>query len=644
MKARIYSVKNSVLRGTNRILRRLGIYKRLAVSFTAVVLISGVIITVVSTYLGTRTIDENIEKSTSLVLTDLNNVIGVMLDEYESLANQAAKDSGIKELLIKCRSLIENDPAATESEGYLALKMEIGQLLYGLAGNRGVSNISIVTSFDEFMQYRTISSVQQPYGASLADGERFRTSPQYREAIAMRGTLSWWDTSKETCLFWSSRTPPIALSNHLTLTRSIPYFQLEDSLGVIVITVPITRFRKITDIGNAFDSNELFLLASPTGTTVVLNTVHSTRQIEKMPDESIYARLPEEQGGKLTYEKNNNQMVLYTLPCTRLNHMTLVYMAEKRVIYSMIYQLQRIIILVCIVCCTLSLLVSYFVTKSISLPLRALNATMKKIETGGLNFEYTDPQQDEVSQLGQGFNHMIGRIKALLRDLLEQQRINQETELKKTEAQLDALQMQINPHFMYNTMDLIRWSALMEAGYENQTSKMLLAYSNLLRFNTKNMDKTVELSEEIRHVRAYATVLNFKENLNVVVETEIPAELLCSCRIPKLTLQPLAENAVKHGVTNEMREIRIRISAVRTPKGVVVKVRDNGTGMPAPLLDKLNTELAAGQMSGGSIGLRNVNERLRLYFGRHSGLRLFSLENLYTEVRMFIPCSGEPAL
>ncbi|MCY8278408.1 sensor histidine kinase, partial [Bacillus inaquosorum] len=212
----------------------------------------------------------------------------------------------------------------------------------------------------------------------------------------------------------------------------------------------------------------------------------------------------------------------------------------------------------------------------------------------------------------------------LMEENVEKQLIIKETELK-------ALQAQINPHFLYNTLESINWLA--KANQQKQISKMVESLGFLLR-NSIHMEKdTVTIQEEADIVLHYMTIqrFRFEERLNFTLDID---EEVKHCLIPKLTLQPLAENAIQYALEPFTRPCAIRLQAKKTKNCVCITVEDNGPGMDERILET----------SGGrGIGLWNIRERIRLTFGESYDLHIQSEQGKGTRIVITIPCRNEVA-
>lgn len=620
-----------------RFLRRSSINRRLFVSFLVIILVTNSIVGLISYMISAQKIDRDISSSTSQVLDGMISSVDIKLAHYEDLANQIGSNTQVQSLLKQCAQLHGQGLAdADVQRQYADCREQLGRLLYQESLPFDVSSVEILNSFDE---YTETDSANQPKGANLADPAGYRAAAPYQRACDANGSLIWNDSSKEQDVFRYEKSSYLYISGYLTLLRSIPVFGENQSLGVIIVNVPLTIFNQMADLHSMFDSDEVVFLAGSHGTAIVVN---STYLIGRMPDAEMVGRLAEAGSGTVT-EKVAGRDTLFVFAALDKLNMSIVYMVGKREVYSSIDLIRDIIVGVMAACILLSLLVSHFVTFSIFVPLRELEKVMKQVGGGDLKVEYRDDRRDEIGVLGMQFNGMIGRIRQLLDSLVKEERIRKDEQIKRKDAELDALQMQIDPHFLYNTLDLIRWNAMLEENGEGKVSRMLSKFSTFLHFNTIRANKLVEVDEEIRHVQAYADVLRFKNDRQIDIRTDIRDESILHCRVPKLTFQPIVENAVKHGVHTNSREIAIDISACRKEQDLWIAIRDNGSGIPPEWMAILNDRLRRNDTSGASIGLKNVNERIRLHFGDQYGLELESKPGSYTTVTIHLPAVDQAA-
>lgn len=246
---------------------------------------------------------------------------------------------------------------------------------------------------------------------------------------------------------------------------------------------------------------------------------------------------------------------------------------------------------------------------------------------------------DEVGQLLMSYNRLSGRIRRLT------ERVKRD-EARKKEADLMALQAQIHPHFLYNTLSSVHWLAL--ANRQTRIARMVGALSDFLRFSLNDGEEFCTVRQEAAHARSYVQIQaeRYADGLEVRFDIDPAAE---SGTMLKLLLQPLIENAIRHGVLPKGGKGMIEVVMAREGDELQVAVQDNGVGMSAEALERLRGSLdrkperrqpAPGERSGGGYGLRNVHHRIKLHYPGSSGLRLESWEGLGTKVAFTIPLRG----
>ena len=241
----------------------------------------------------------------------------------------------------------------------------------------------------------------------------------------------------------------------------------------------------------------------------------------------------------------------------------------------------------------------------------------------------------EIDELSYNFNDKIIRIKELIENIKIEQKNKKNTELW-------LLQAQINPHFLYNTLDTVVWMA--EAGDSKKVVDMITALSSFLRIGLNKGKKFIQIREEIRHIESYLKIQKFRYDDILEYSIEIE-DSLYDMRILKLLLQPLVENALYHGIKYKREGGSIRIRGYEKDNNIILEVIDNGVGMDENKLNKIktlieNTSLENSDIirtAGDGFGLYNVAERIRLYYGNEYGLDIDSKENIGTKVTIFLP-------
>ncbi|MCI8586139.1 MAG: histidine kinase [Lachnospiraceae bacterium] len=285
-------------------------------------------------------------------------------------------------------------------------------------------------------------------------------------------------------------------------------------------------------------------------------------------------------------------------------------------------------------------------TRSVTKPLKQLAKAADEVSGGNFDIGQIPVQSmDEVGIVTNTFNEMVENI----RNYIEQLRLTMEREnqLKERElmmqshlkdAQLKYLQAQINPHFLFNTLNAGVQLAMMEEA--EQTGRFLENVAEFFRYNVRKNDEDATLQEEIRLVDNYVYILNVRFSGEILFSKEIDESLL-HVRVPSMILQPLVENSFNYGIRNIGWRGRIELSVYQKEKEICISIWDNGAGMERERIDQvLSGHAGEAEPSGGSngVGLKNVMERLRLYFQGQAGLQIFSEgKGTGTEVLITVP-------
>ncbi|MBN2628305.1 MAG: sensor histidine kinase [Spirochaetales bacterium] len=268
----------------------------------------------------------------------------------------------------------------------------------------------------------------------------------------------------------------------------------------------------------------------------------------------------------------------------------------------------------------------HFLTKTLVHPLIDLKSLMSRAAEGDFSITFQRQYADEVGELGENFNFMIGEINNLIQMVYKEQH-------DKQEAQLKSLQEQIKPHFLYNTLDTINWMAR-DYGADDIV-KLIDALTTMFRVGLSHGKDIISLGEELSHASNYLYIqgIRYREKIDYKIDVD---NQLHHYLIPKLILQPLIENAIYHGLKTREGKGLIAIAGETRGKNLILSVTDNGSGMDGETLARLNRTLTE-DAPRESFGLFYVNDRIRLYCGRDYGLSLMSEPCVETKVILHLP-------
>ncbi|WP_163538573.1 sensor histidine kinase [Gracilibacillus sp. YIM 98692] len=451
-------------------------------------------------------------------------------------------------------------------------------------------------------------------------------------------------------LFHSTRVPLVEEVNstnlqHISYNRAIPFYETElrfegdipylmlereiidfdnrESLGTMYIVVDI-RFvdRVIQDISEKadvwiMDHNQRFIYHT------------DQEKIGRIYDE--IKRIPVFNGSFKTLSEEDNKVM--SVSQSEKNDWTFVHSIQTKYLTEQTNLVRNVTIIFFIVFVLISAIISILLAWNVTKPIHQLKLLMKDVEKGNFNVDLSMNSKDEVGMLAKSFNSMVYRIKELIR-------INYQTGLRQKEAELYALQSQINPHFMYNTLETISMSV--EEGETDSVVEMVALLGQMLRYSLSNKDEVVPITTEVSHIKDYLIIqkYRFEERLSFKVEEKIDISLY---NTPKFILQPIVENAIKYTIErNELANVTIIIAKETFDAGeetIVFRIVDNGPGIPPDKLKYLETLLKDDPMTkkSSSFGLLNVHARIAIMFGDNYGITINSHENMGTEIEIRIP-------
>jgi len=293
--------------------------------------------------------------------------------------------------------------------------------------------------------------------------------------------------------------------------------------------------------------------------------------------------------------------------------------------------IRNLIVFISIISLFVITIISIFLSRRITRPLLKLRESMDKADHGNLDIRVPVKSSDEVGQLSNSFNTMIARLDDLVHQTVKDQEDKRKLELK-------ALQHQINPHFLYNTLDSIIW---MIAGNDKNAIKMIEALSKLFRISLSKGKDLITLTEELEHVKNYLIIqkMRYQSKFDFSIEAD---ENVMNYKTLKIILQPLVENSIYHGIKNKEGKGSIVIRAERQNNSLLISIKDDGYGMNKETSEEILKDFYTKTTPGGSgIGVKNVNKRIKLYFGEEYGLTFESSYEKGTTVYIKLPLIDE---
>ena len=309
------------------------------------------------------------------------------------------------------------------------------------------------------------------------------------------------------------------------------------------------------------------------------------------------------------YKTDTDQIAIYST--IQSNGWKIIKTLSTSYLYQEINQIQTYLILGGIIYVGVILLFMLIFSIRYTEPMMKMMAVIKKVEQGDLTARTEIQSRDELGQLGISLNNMIAEMQVLIDKLVQE-------EHEKKEVELEALHAQINPHFLYNTLNTIKWMAKIQGN--TSVSKSITALIKLLRISTNLGRDMITLREELDYVENYIIIQKLRFNQTVNLTRSIEDECL-DLSVPKLILQPIVENSIIYGLQDERQEINILITGFIEDGQLIIEIHDDGPGIEDEVLKNIFSD-STDKNKFSKVGINNVNHRIRLYCGNEYGLSI----------------------
>jgi two-component system sensor histidine kinase YesM len=346
--------------------------------------------------------------------------------------------------------------------------------------------------------------------------------------------------------------------------------------------------------------------------------------------------LPRPQTGQIIVDNQTNQLVVAAK--AKMSDWTILGLTPKEDINAEVVKSREYLVVVIVVLVILSTVLAVLISRNISSPLKLLIREMKQVEMGNFKGSVTVNSFEEINSLVSSFNRMVKRMDELI------ERITLAS-ISEKNAELQALQSQVNPHFLYNTLDMIYW--MLDERENDRLGRVILALSHMFRYSSdwEEASKTT-LRQELDQMRHYMTIIENRLQGRVSAEIDVAPDWL-DVPLPKMTIQPIIENAVKYGLEPLCDKGDLRVSTQVSEQELWIIIEDNGIGMEESNLNRIrgmlredtasiHSQESSRKISRG-IGLTNVHRRIALMFGDSYGLRIHSTQGEGTKVVIAIP-------
>lgn len=410
----------------------------------------------------------------------------------------------------------------------------------------------------------------------------------------------------------------VSLSRTVELTRNG-----NSMLGVLLVDMNYSSIEQLLEKANTDTSGEYVYLMAPDGEIIYhpkQNLIHMGLYEENNTEAAGY----EDTTVKENFHGEKRLVTVKTISYTGWKLISVVPMKS----FSMgMTGMRNLVVLLVALTVLAAVMLNQMVSARISKPLRRLNDSVKEWEAGNMNPDIYIGGSMEVEHLGKTLRSTVAQIRQLMDDIVVEQE-------EKRKSELDALQSQINPHFLYNTLDSIVWMITGER-YDDAVF-MITQLASLFRISLSKGKTVIKIEDEVKHARNYMNIQKIRYKNSFEVDFQIEEDILDGC-IVKLVLQPLLENAIYYGMEFMDGEGEIHVRGYRKDKDVYLEVEDNGLGMPEEEAAELLNGKERPHKHGSGVGLVNVHSRLKLRFGEVYGLVIHSCPDEGMMVQIHIP-------
>ncbi|MDD9268376.1 sensor histidine kinase [Paenibacillus sp. GCM10023248] len=420
-------------------------------------------------------------------------------------------------------------------------------------------------------------------------------------------------------------------SRVVSFIRRINRIPTQQTIGFVNININVNAFKALetaNDPANELKNSMSMLLVDDQGVIIYENKNRLNDSALQTFDVNLLQ--PGHSEGELQWK---NKRYFYSYESSDYTSWRTVVLIPKDVVLLKQKRIQEIVLTVGVLTMSLIAFVSYILSHQITVPLRKIMVKMSSVELGNFNERMDYKGKNELGKLSRMYNLMLDSISRLIHEVYE-------SKLAEKNAQLSALHAQINPHFLYNTLNIMKSISRLR-GIE-EVAEISESLASLFQYSMKNLHHPVTLERELEHIRHYFNIQQHRFGSRMRLDVEIP-EYLLGAQVLKLTIQPLIENAVDHGIRRMKAGGCIRVEATASDGTLFISVSDNGAGIEPHKRQELQaafhstSALQGLQDAADGIGLLNIHQRLHLFYGGESGLTISCPPEGGTSVRIIMP-------
>lgn len=588
--------------------RNLSIKRKLIISFSVIVVFPLITSLLLSNNIVTNFMLDEIASLNETSINDSSKVLNRTLDDMAYTLLNISNNSRVRELL--------RDDNANYKIQFSKIQRYVKQKKF----DDVFDNIPI-----SLMTYNTSITI---LGEKHFDYGNWEEYSRYTKEMKQNAWYKEIIKSKDMRIRWIGVMPGVENKDNYFFEAAMPIKISNSSLtrvGVVHIRINEKDIYKALSSNN--ETNEIYLLQH----NGEILSCKNKDEISKNINNRLNVTKINENLGKsyIDVDKNGKKIVINSVSIDK-GDWILISLVSYEELVAPLTSIKNILLLINLIFMISFLIVALFISNIISKPIIILRMSMLKVENGDFNGKVEVQSEDEIGKLSQNFNNMLDKVSELLILTKEQERL-------KRDAEFEALQAQINPHFLFNTLSSIRWAA---AAYgDKKVEDMVHALSILLRASITNGQEMVSLEREINILKNYLDLIQMKQGTTIIFECNID-ESIMKYRIPHLLLQPIVENSILHGFEDRNEPGVISITAIAAEELLKIELTDNGKGLQGDTLESiLNRESQAldDKKYYKSVGLKNIHDRLKLIYGQNYGIDICDGEKNGTKVTLYMP-------
>ena len=571
--------------------RKFSIKTRLVIALLMISIIPLVGISGYSFHIFSAALQEKLSASISQTLSMINLNMVSEIEKYQYLCGSICISEEIKKgLLKKDMTDMEKNQAILEIQSMIRNKIIYPAQAKNITVYDTDGNIFYDLGYDGFYQKdvdRILSQLEEQdqdvwaYAHTYRDRNILVLGRRIYEHYSKSRVIGYTLISIEEKIFSKTVLEPVGLSD----SSNIMYMNLDGTV--------LSSWNRSIALGEKTDEELLKKIQE---------------RLPKKTDSFSIHENGEEQLVTYIFNKNLNQLFVYTMPYHYIN-------SE---VYAMLKQILVVVMFLVLLCIGIVAMVY----QGIMSPIKRMLEFCREVSEGKLSVRIQDKHKDELSRLSGSMDHMADTIE----HLMDQQKSQ---EKKKRELELQMLQYQLNPHFLFNTLNSLRFVAAMHK--DQIVSDGIQALSSLLQNTLTNKNEYITIQEELENLENYFSILRIRYAGSFEYSFHVEEDELLSCLVPKLILQPLAENSVMHGSSDNGTVMEIQITCWRENKDVMIELSDDGKGF------EVTDDALAPHPERKRIGVANVNDRIQLNFGRKYGLKINSQPGKGTTCTLTLP-------